>query len=172
MRRHVKWAIFGTITAVLGAGTTLWLLPWKMALTRSQLTLGGPPPPPAQPTTETLSCTNGSSAMFEGGPGKWSFAQDHPPCTFVGCSPPAVKAMASEILMLKHRPRFLFQVAANGGVRNASILQTSGSKTLDEKSLTQIKALVYQRHNCGVCTISTVVSVEFEGPVWVPESAK
>ena len=109
---------------------------------------------------------------FSGGTGEWSLRRDHPPCTFVGYSPPPVKATAAELLKLKRRPRLLFQVAANGNVRNATILQTSGSRTFNEKSLTQITAHRCQRHHCGVCTISTVVSVEFQGPVWIPESAR
>jgi hypothetical protein len=171
MRTRARWAMFAIVTAVLGVATILWLLPRNLALTPSELTLGSPAPP-SQPTQEILSCTSGSAVTFSGGTGEWSLRRDHPPCTFVGYSPPPVTATAAELLKLKRRPRLLFQVAANGDVRNATILQTSGSRTFDEKSLTQIRARRYQQHHCGVCTISTVVSAEFQGPVWIPESAK
>lgn len=171
MRAHTRWVMFVIVTLVLGVTITVWLLPPNLELTQSELALRSPVPP-AQPTQETLSCTSGSAVTFSGGTGEWSLVHDHPPCTFIGYGPPPVNAAAAELLMLKRRPRFLFRVAANGDVRNAMILQTSGSRTFDEKSLAQITAHRYQSHHCGVCTISTVVSVDFQGPVWIPESAK
>ena len=172
MTAHTRWAMFGMVTVVLGAAATVFrLIPRNLGLTQSELAWSSPTPP-SQPTQETLSCTCGSVVTFSGGPGEWSLVHDHPPCTFVGYGPPPVKATAAELLMLKRRPRFLFEVAANGAVRNATILQTSGSGTFDEKSLAQVTAHRYQRHHCGVCTISTVVSVEFQGPVWIRESVR
>ena len=172
MRAHGRWAMLAMATVVLSVTTAvLRLLPPNLQLTQSELAFSGPVPP-SQPTEETLSCTCGSVVTFSGGPGEWSLVHDHPPCTFVGYGPPPVKATAAELLILKRRPRFMFQVAANGDVRNTTILQTSGSSTFDEKSLAQITAHRYQRHHCGVCTISAVVSVEFQGPVWIPESAE
>ena len=170
MRRQTGW-VTSLLTAV-GVATLCHFIPRKLALTQSDLTLGGLPLPPSQPTTATLKCTRGFVATLTDITGDWFIAQDHPPCGVGGIFLLPVKATAAEMVDLNRRPQVVFQVTANGQVGNASVSLSSGSKTFDERSLEQVIAHPYGRHNCGVCRVSTVVDVDFQGPVWMRESTQ
>jgi hypothetical protein len=170
MGKRTSWLVSVIVAAVVGTATFPYVIPRKLALTLSELKLGSPPLPPAQPTTATVECSRGLAVTLSDISRDWSVTQDHPPCTVLGTVLLPVKATAAEMADLKSRPQVAFQVAANGQVSGVSLTRSSGSKTLDERSLKQGVAHSYQRHNCGVCKVSTVVDVDFHGPVWMRDS--
>jgi hypothetical protein len=168
MAKRTCWVISVVIiVAVVGAATLPCIVPRKLALTQSELKLGSLPLPPAQPTQATVECSDGLTVTVSDISRDWSVVQDHPPCTVLGLVPLPVKATAAEMVDLKCRPQLTFRVAANGKLSRVSLLRSSGSKTLDERSLRESVAKNYPRHNCGVCKFSTVVDVDFNGPVWM-----
>jgi len=172
MRRQTVWAASLLIASVVGAVTFRFLVPQERALTESELALGGPPLPPSQSTTATLECTRGLVATLADTGRDWFLVQDHPPCTFGGIVLLPIQATAREMLDLNRRPQVVFQVGADGRVRNALVSRTSGSRTLDEKTPKRVVAQRYRRHNCGVCKVSSEVDVDFQGPVWIREPAQ
>lgn len=166
MRIHTRSVVVFLVAVVVSATVLrICLVPRKLALTRSELTLGRMPLP-IQPTAGTLECTGGHVVNTS------QYFLDHLPCNIPEIVLPPVKATPAEMLELTRRPQVVFQIAANGQVSNSSISRTSGSKTLDEKSLKQVMASRYRRHNCGVCRVSTTINVDFQGPVWIPESTQ
>jgi TonB family protein len=172
MRRQTTLAISVLAAAVVGAATLRTLAPRKLALTPSDLMLGELPQPPPQPTMATFECSRGLAGTLTDISGDWVLIQDHPPCTLAGDFLLPVKATAAEMVALNRRPQISFQVAANGRVRNASVSRTSGSKTLDDRLLKEVTAHRYKGNNCGVCRVTTVVDVDFQGPVWMREAAR
>ena len=172
MGKQAGWVASVIIAVVVGAASFRYVVPRKLSLTESELTSDSLPSHPAQPTTATVECSGGLAATLSDISGDWSVTQDHPPCTVFGIVLPPVKATAAEMAALKRRPQVAFQVAANGRVSSASLSRSSGSKTLDERALKQAISRRYQRHNCGVCKVSTVVDADFQGPVWMRESAQ
>jgi hypothetical protein len=172
MRRRTRWVVSVLVAATVGAVALRCLVPPKLALTQSDLTLRSLPLVPSQPTTATLECTRGLVGAVPEIGGDWFLTRDHPPCTVGGDLLGPIKATAAEMAVLKHRPRVVFHVTANGQISNASVSRTSGSETLDERSLTLVLAHRYKRHNCGVCRVSTEVDVDFQGPVWIRDSVR
>jgi hypothetical protein len=135
-----------------------------------QFTLSRPPLPPLQPITIELKCTRGLVLRMSEIGGDWSLTSDHPPCTVGENLLPPVEATVAEFVSLERRPFIMFRVAAKGSISDAMMLRSSGSRTLDEKSLKLALAHRFPRHNCGLCKVSTDVDVNFQGPVWVRES--
>ncbi len=172
MRRQTRWVVFFLVAAVVCATALRCLVPRQLTLIQSDLTLSGLPLPPAQPTTANLECTRGLAVKVQESSGNWILTQDHPPCTVAGDLLLPVKATPAEMAALNRRPHVVFQVAANGQISNASVSSSSGSETLDEKTLKLVLAHRYPRHNCGVCTVSTEVDVDFQGPVWIRNPAQ
>jgi outer membrane biosynthesis protein TonB len=168
MRRQAGWVLF-VLMAVVAGVACVRLLP--MRLSPSELRLGKSPQVPLQPTAATIACTRGLVVSVADVGRDWSVTQD-PPCTSGDILVHPIAATAAEMAELKSRPSVTFVVDSNGQVGNASILRTSGSKTLDKRSLNQFIAQHYEPHNCGICKISTVVDVDFQGPVWMRESAQ
>jgi hypothetical protein len=171
MRRQTRWIVSVLVTAALATVSFRYLPPRQPTLTQFDLALGRLQPP-AQPTTATLECTRGLAVTVPEISGDWFLTQDHPPCSVGGDFLPPVKATAAEMAVLNHRPHVVFRVAANGQISNASLSFSSGSTTLDERSLKLVMAQRYKRHNCGRCRISTEVDVDFQGPVWIRSSSQ
>jgi hypothetical protein len=172
MWRRGFWIIYVLLAAAVSAATLHRLVPPLAALTHAELTRGKLPRPPSQPSVATIECTRSLHVTVSDISRDWSLTQDHPPCTIGGFVVLPVEATAAEMSDLSRRPRVFFQVAASGRVSNAVVSRTSGSKSLDERSLKQLIARNYQRHTCGVCQVSTAVDVDFHGPVWIPESVQ
>lgn len=141
-------------------------------LTSSELKVSNLLRVPIQESAITIECTRGFSLRLENANGEWSVIQDHPPCAVSGIALQPVKATATEMVRLKFRPLFSFQVAATGMISNVKLLRSSGSTTLDERAIRQVFAHRSPSHNCGVCKMSTSVNVDFQGPVWMREPAR
>ena len=90
-------------------------------------------------------------------------------CAVSGIAFAPVKATAVEMTKVYRRPLVLFRVAPSGLVRDVSLLHTSGSPALDQRALAQVAGTRYPPHNCCSCRVSTVIDVDFEGPVWMRE---
>jgi hypothetical protein len=172
MGRRTRWVVSVLVAATMGAVALRCLVPSILVLTQSDLTLRGLSLVPSQPTTATLECTRGLVVAVPEISGDWFFTRDHPPCTVGGDLLGPIKATAAEMTVLKRRPQVVFHVTANGQISNVSVSHTSGSETLDERSLTLVLAHRYKRHNCGVCRVSTEVDVDFQGPVWIRDSVR
>ena len=107
----------------------------QAALIEPGVTLSRPPLPPLQPVTIELKCTRGLVVTMSETGGDWFLTRDHPPCTVGADLLPPIEATAAEITSLERRPFIVFRVAAKGGISDAMMLRSSGSRTLDEKSL-------------------------------------
>jgi TonB family protein len=168
MTRYSLWVVV-LVAAIACALVILRFAPLK--LTPSELNVGNLPRIPMQESAATVECTRGLVVNLESANGEWSVIQDHPPCTVSGIFLQAVKATATEMKELNCRPLVSFQVAPSGLVSDAKLVRSSGSTTLDERALRQVIAYRYPRHNCGVCKMSISMNVDFQGPVWMRESA-
>ena len=170
MKTAVKCLVSLLVFASLAMGG-LHLVAFRQAvLIEPQFTLSRPPLPPLQPITIELKCTRGLVLTMSEIGGDWSLTSDHPPCTVGENLLPPVEATVAEFVSLERRPFIMFRVAAKGSISEAMMLRSSGSRTLDEKSLKLALAHRFPRHNCGLCKVSTDVDVNFQGPVWVRES--
>lgn len=164
MKTRTRWIVSFLVAAVGGmiaVGASVLLQ--QSALTQTQPTAGSLPLPPMQPTEVTLECTR---LVVKG---ERYFSRDHIPCNAPRIVFPPVKATAAEMMELNRRPSVVFEVAPSGQVSSASVSRSSGSKTVDEKSLKLITASPHQNHNCGACKVTAVIGVDFQGPVWMRE---
>ena len=162
MKRQIRWVGPLLIVAAIGI-IELGVVVRESVLTQTELKLGYLPVPPIQPTDATLECTR---LVVKGGQ---YFSRDHIPCNAPRIVFPPVKATSGEMMKVNCRPQIVFQVTSSGEVSDASVSRSSGSKTLDEKSLRLITESPLERHNCGECTVTAVIGVDFQGPVWMPE---
>src|SRR5437667_1167191 len=169
MRRPRHWVLPLLIAAVAGTVFIRSVAPRRQTL--SELKVGNLPRIPTQPSAATIECTRGLEVTLDNANGEWSAIQDHPPCTVSGTVLHSVKATATEMMELNYRPLVVFQVAPSGLVSNAVLLRSSGSTSLDRRALGQLTTYRYPRHNCGLCKLSIPISVDFQGPVWMPEPA-
>jgi TonB family protein len=125
------------------------------------------PVPPAQPIEEALSCERMAKFTMHDVSGKWMVTVSDGGCTFPSAAPRAVQATASEMAALTNRPHVRFELTPTGEIRSASIALSSGSRALDQKALGEVVSHRYPRNTCGICRVTTVVNVEFGGPVWI-----
>jgi hypothetical protein len=169
MRRQRLWVVPVLIVGVACAIFIRRLAPRQ--LTSLELNVGNLPRIPTQPSSATLECTRGLEITMDTGNGEWSVIRDHPPCTVSGIALRSVKATATEVMQLNCSPLVVLQVAQSGLVSNASLVRSSGSTSLDERALGQVKTYRYPRHNCGLCKLSIPINVDFQGPVWIREHA-
>ena len=163
----VLMAVAASVIALLLLGTQM------QPLTRSELALPAPRPP-AQPTEATLRCEHGKPVHLTTARGAdWSSTVwVEEPCRLDDDLFYTVEATASELVLLKRRPQISFQVGIDGQVNKASATRSSGVETLDRRALKLVVAHRYRPHECGVCWVSSVVNIDFNGPVWVRESAE
>src|ERR1700685_1906203 len=105
MRRHVLWIVPVLVIAGVTGVSVRCLLRPELALTRSDLTMGGLLHPPAQPTAATLECTRGLVATVTEISGDWFLTQDHPPCTVGGDLLLPIEATAGEMAVVNRRPQ-------------------------------------------------------------------
>lgn len=167
MKKQTSQKLAFLVTALVGLIViVVCLVPQEMVLTRSELRLNSRPLPPIQPTEATIECTH-----MVVNAGRY-FSKEHIPCNAPRIVLPPVKATPVEMAALNCRTQVVFRVAPNGQFSNASVSRTSGSKTLDERVLKLVGASPYRPHNCGVCRITAVVGIDFQGPVWMPECAQ
>ena len=166
MRRHILWvALFVALVAPVLVVRRLSL----RHLTPTQLRIASLPQVPAQMNRATIRCTLGLVAELSNASGQWRFIQDHPPCDVSGIALRSVEATPAEMRKLNYRPLVSFELSAGGTVSKVKLLRSSGSSTLDEKALRQVRSYRYPRHNCGARKMSMAVGIDFQGPVWLRE---
>ena len=163
------------LLAITTAASSLWLRLGSRGLSPAELSSNARAPrPPRQPVDSTLTCarTYKSELLRETG-SDWTITASDGGCTFTAAATAALaplKATATEIRFVRHRPQMSFAVAADGRTSEVSVTRSSGSATLDEKALYQIQNAPYGRHNCGVCRLSTLIDIEYDGPVWIRDT--
>lgn len=127
---------------------------------------------PSQPIASTLNCTSTyKSELFPYISGEWSITASEGGCTFTSGGPFSVKATAAEMRLLTYRPQISYQVRADGRLTHPSLVRSSGSATLDQRAIQEALKQRY-RHNCGSCYVTTLVDVEFQGPVWIRDGLR
>ena len=124
---------------------------------------------PAQPVNVTLTCNRMPRTTMKQMSGDWVLSVSDGGCTFPSEGPVSITATPNEMLNLNHRPQIALKIAPSGEVLNVSLIRTSGSTTLDQKAINEMRLHRYERNNCGTCRITTALNVEFDGPVWVRE---
>jgi Gram-negative bacterial TonB protein C-terminal len=141
-----------------------------------------PPHALMQPTTAILRCTSTRAERIAYIGGEWGARttgavygrggrlQFREGCAFSGIMLSPIEATAAEMGRLTHRPQVSFQVAADGSVKTLSLTRSSGASTLDQRAVKQVLAQRYPHHNCGTCYVSTLIDIEFDGPVWVKDN--
>lgn len=125
------------------------------------------PDVPLQPTASTLNCTSTyKSERFPYIAGEWSITASEGGCAFTSGALSSVKATVDEVGVLTHRPQISYKVGPDGTLTHPCLVRSSGSATLDQRAIQQALKQRY-RHNCGTCYVSTLVDVDFHGPVWI-----
>jgi TonB family protein len=166
MRRHRVWA---ALFIALVASALLIRRFSLLQLTPTQLRIASLPHAPVQMNRVTIRCTLGLDVELSNANGQWRAIQDHPPCDVSGIVLQSVEATPAEMTNLNYRPLASFEVSASGIVSKVKLLRSSGSSTLDEKALRQVRSYHYPRHDCGACKMSMAIGVDFQGPVWMRE---
>ncbi len=140
-----------------------------------------PPHVLMQPTTSILRCNDKRAERIPYIGGEWGISTTvaeygrggrlhfREGCAFKGIMLSPVEATAAEIRRLTHRPQVSFQVAADGSITNPSLTRSSGVSTLDQRTIQNLLKQKYPQHNCGTCYVSTLIDIEFDGPVWVKD---
>lgn len=171
MKKLKPVASFLVISAA-GAVTLLWPGLGLPILTSSDLRARPHPPrPPSQPTSAILACTyTYKSELISEIGGDWGVRTSDGGCSFSGVLLSPVVATHAEILLVHRRPRISFQVAPNGRISNVTLTRGSGSSTLDHRAVSQAQGQRYGRHDCGICKVSTVIDIEYNGPVWIRDT--
>jgi TonB family protein len=168
----LTWVVSFLVTAAAGAITLLWLGFGLPILPSSDLRARlHPPHPPSQPTSAILACTY--TYKYELIPeigGDWGVRTSDGGCSFSGVLLSPVAATHAEILLVHRRPRISFRVAPNGRISNVTLTRGSGSPTLDQRAVSQVQGQRYRRHDCGICKVSTVIDIEYDGPVWTRDT--
>lgn len=131
------------------------------------------PRPPRQPIDSTLTCTYcfKSERVLEIG-GAWTLTASEGGCTFAASALAPVEATPAEIQSVNHRPQISFRIGANGRISRVFVSRGSGSPTLDQKAVRQVQTANYGRHNCGICTVSTLLDIDYDGPVWIRDTTR
>jgi len=80
-----------------------------------------------------------------------------------------VSASAAELAWVNQRPEISFHVAGNGNVSGVRVKRSSGSETLDQKASALVLAQRYKPNACGACDISSIINIDFDGPIWLNE---
>lgn len=164
MSHTPRWVLAFSVATLATAAVALHFAPSQ--LSQSQLTTGPLPHVPAQPIRATMECVGGRDISVVDIGRDWSFIQDHPPCAVGGVVLAPIKATVAEIPELTQRPMVTFKLSASGLASEGRIVRSSGSKTLDERALTQVMTTRYPHQNCGICKLSTAINIEFQGSVW------
>jgi TonB family protein len=179
---RVPWSILRLFVVAAGALALFWLgFSERFSIVKPPGFTFHPPHALMQPTTSMLRCTNTRAVRIPYIGGEWGVSTTvaaylrggnlhfREGCGFSGIMLSPVEATAAEMRRLTHRPQVSFQVAADGSVSNPSLTRSSGASTLDQRAVQQVLKQRYPNHNCGTCYISTLIDVEFEGPVWVKD---
>ncbi len=168
MRKRIQ---FGTATAAALAivlGVCVFQQRFKLeSMPSALLAHRSNPQPPAQPLEFSETCSNTRAhQMFGSEDGSWTDS-DGAFCWLNDFSY-TVRPTPTEMRELIHRPRVTFTVDGLGNVTDAKILRSSGSLSLDQRTIGDLR---HRRRSpirgCGRCTVSATFNVDFNGPVWI-----
>jgi TonB family protein len=179
---RLPWSILCLFVAAAGVLALFWLgCSERFSIAKPPEFTFHPPHALMQPTTATLRCTSTRAERIPYIGGEWGARTTgaeygrggrlyfREGCAFSGIMRSPIEATAAEMRRLAHRPQVSFQVAADGSVSNPSLTRSSGASTLDQRAVQQVLKQRYPHHNCGTCYVSTLIDIEFDGPVWVKD---
>jgi TonB family protein len=177
------WGILCLFVIAAGVVALFWLgFSERFSMAKPPEFRFHPPHALTQPTTAILRCTSTRAERIPYIGGEWGartvgseYRREGRPhfregCAFGGIMLSPIEATAAEMRRLTHRPQVSFQVAADGSVKNPSLTRSSGASTLDQRAVQQVLKQRYPHHNCGTCYVSTLIDIEFDGPVWVKDN--
>jgi hypothetical protein len=79
-----------------------------------------------------------------------------------------VAAEASDLRNVVRRPEISLRVDNEGQVHDLKLIRSSGSVAIDERALGTVLSYAHNKNYCRF-GITTVVNVEWNGPIWFRE---
>ncbi len=177
MKRKLGLAAIVLVAITASAISALWSGFCKTSLSPTELFANfRPPRPPLQPIDSTLTCTRTFESLLMREVGRdWTMTASDGGCTFTASAAAAlapVRATAAEIRFVRHRPQISFRIRGDGRISGVFVARSSGSSTLDQRALQQIQNANYGRHNCGICRVSTLLDIDYDGPIWIRDTVQ
>lgn len=147
-----------------GAAAFLYRIAWVPEFNLSELTPRPPAFSPPEPPFDILILCDGGPSSGE----TWYGGTDIPQgAVFVGCRPDEdftfdVSSTAKEVMDSSRRPQLSFVLTGSGDVRDTMLIQTSGSKTLDQRLLRLVSERRYKPSGCGTCRVAVTVPIDMK----------
>lgn len=81
----------------------------------------------------------------------------------------SVTAEPAELRTVVRRPVVSLRVDRFARVRGLRLIRTSGNNALDRRALQVISEHAHNKNYCERCGVTTVVNIEWNGPIWFHE---